>query len=406
MGKLYRIRQGCFVLFLLVFYLGNVPGWAQVVQRAVLTGRITNASDGKALPFASVYLNGTTKGTTADENGQFTLADVPFGAIELVASYTGFSAVRQAMRLTETKPRPIAIALLPMDNMLAGVVVTAKKDKNWVRQLEQFEKDLLGESSFARQCTIANPEVLQFEESGGMLIATAREALRIDNQALGFQMTYTLLGFQSQAKTGKVVFGGTTLFKELTPESPKQTKQWQRNRLQAYQGSLRHLLASLAADNYEQEGFMVYQTDPAHPLVNNPPPSFVGELGRHLKPFNARLMVTPGTLPHERWLVSNSPLEVFYTKISSRNSPYRDAQYAFSQIVLPQLSLGFTVTGQITSPRGFDAVGYLSNDRMSNALPDDWQTDATSPVQPFVFRRDSARSQGEKKAVVEATLDS
>ncbi|MBO0947666.1 carboxypeptidase-like regulatory domain-containing protein [Fibrella forsythiae] len=391
---------------MLAFCLGNVPSQAQSVQRATLTGRITNATDGQALPFASVYLNGTTKGTTADQNGQFTLTDVPFGAIELVASYTGFSAVRQAMRITEARPRPVAIALLSMTNMLAGVVITAKKDKTWTRQLEQFERDLLGESSFARQCTLINPDVLQFEESGGTLTATASEALRIENQALGFQMTYTLLGFRSQAKTGKVVFGGTTLFRELTPESPKQTKQWQRNRILAYQGSLRHLLASLAANTYEQEGFMVYQTDPAHPLVDNPPPSLSGELGRHLKPFNAKLMVTPGTLPHERWLVSASPLDVFYTKITSRNSPYRDAQYAFSQIVLPQLSLGFTVNGQITSPRGFEAVGYLSNDRLANSLPDDWQTDAASPVQPLASRRDSTRSQEEIKPVAESTLDS
>ncbi|WP_375445833.1 carboxypeptidase-like regulatory domain-containing protein [uncultured Fibrella sp.] len=406
MGTSPRVFLGYLVVALLVLGSINQMAWAQAVPRTTLTGRITNATDGKPLPFASVYLNGTTRGTTTAEDGQFRLTDVPYGAHELVASYTGFSAVKQAIRIADAKPAPVEIALFPMANLLTGVVVTAKKDKAWLRQVERFEQDMIGSSAFARQCRITNPEVLEFTESGGILSATAREALLIDNQALGYRLTYTLIGFRSQLKTGKIVFGGTTLFKELTPESPKQMKQWERNRQQAYQGSVRQLLATLAAGTHEQAGFLVYLTDPAHPLLTTPPPTLSEEMGRHLKPFDVRALIKPGTLAHERWLISNSPIEILYTRVPSPHSPYRDAQFAFSELVLPQQSLGFTVTGQITAPRGFEAVGFLSNDRLATALPDGWQKDSTSATQLATARLDSASNQAEKRLKAEVALDS
>ncbi|CCH01326.1 TonB-dependent receptor plug [Fibrella aestuarina BUZ 2] len=355
---------------------------AQPAQRATLTGKITNATTGEPLPFASVYINSTTRGTNTDEKGLFTLPDVPFGTTELVVSYTGFTAERKTIDVKEVRPRLLEITLFPMTNLLSDVVVKAGKDRQWEGQLDRFKRDLLGTSPFAGKCTITNPEVLSFSESNGTLTATASAPLVIDNRALGFRMQYTLLGFRSQNQTGRVVFGGTTLFSELQPDSPRQAATWQRNREVAYRGSLRHLLASLAAGTHEKEGFLVYQTNPDRPLPENPPPTLGTELGRHLKPIELSTLVLPGAQPHERWLVSMSPLEVFYTRYNPRNSPYRDAPYAFSKLVLPQKTLGFTTAGAITAPRGFDAVGYLSDDRLAAALPDDWQR----PVEP---RRDS-----------------
>ncbi|MBO0930436.1 carboxypeptidase-like regulatory domain-containing protein [Fibrella aquatilis] len=358
---------------------------AQPVPRATLTGQITNAADGQPLPFASVYLNGSTQGTTTNERGQFTLPNVALGSVELVISYTGFSTVRQALRITDTTPKPVAVALSPLANQLADVVVRVKQDKTWLKQLKQFEADLFGSSSYAGECVLTNPQVVEFETSGNTLFATAREVLVIDNRALGYRLRYTLQGFRSQPE--RITFGGTTLFEELPPATPKQARQWQRNRQEAYRGSLRHLLTSLVQGNYEKEGFMVYQSDPSRPLSTNPPPLLNDELGRYLLPFKPAEMIQPGKLPHERWLRSATPLVVLYTRYASRQSPFRDAPYAYSQLVLPQKMLGFTVAGQITAPMGFDAVGYLSNDRLGNAMPDDWDRDGPAPA----IRRDSVQ---------------
>jgi hypothetical protein len=81
-ASLKRVKLA--VLFLLL----SLPTYAQLTLR----GRVVNAADEQPVPFASVFLANTNKGTTADGEGRFTLANVPTGRYELVASSVGFEA--------------------------------------------------------------------------------------------------------------------------------------------------------------------------------------------------------------------------------------------------------------------------------------------------------------------------
>ncbi|MFD2569615.1 carboxypeptidase-like regulatory domain-containing protein [Spirosoma soli] len=42
---------------------------------ATLTGRVIDAKTGQALPFATVYINNSSRGTNADENGVYRLTN-------------------------------------------------------------------------------------------------------------------------------------------------------------------------------------------------------------------------------------------------------------------------------------------------------------------------------------------
>lgn len=66
------------------------------LQAAVLKGKITDAK-GEPLPFASVYLKGTTKGTTSNAEG-FYAFELPEGEHLLVCQYIGFQ--KQEIRMT------------------------------------------------------------------------------------------------------------------------------------------------------------------------------------------------------------------------------------------------------------------------------------------------------------------
>lgn len=57
-----------------------------------LTGRTFDAKTGEPLPFATVYINNSSRGTTADEQGQYRLTNVPLGNHELVGSALGYTA--------------------------------------------------------------------------------------------------------------------------------------------------------------------------------------------------------------------------------------------------------------------------------------------------------------------------
>ncbi|WP_128547603.1 carboxypeptidase-like regulatory domain-containing protein [Larkinella soli] len=360
---------------LLAALLGFVVRTASAQTGSVtLTGRVTDAATGKPLPFASVYLNSTTQGTTTNEQGRFRLTGVPLGTVELVASYLGYQPVRQSLRLDNDQTREVNLRLKSTGLTLADVTVTAKKNKSWLRQFREFERQLLGDTPFRSQCGILNPNVLRFTEENHHLKAEAAEPVVVENRALGYRIIYDLQYFDLE-KGGVLYYAGATRFEELKPADARQTDRWAANRRRAYLGSLRHLLASLIAGTWEQEGFMVYSVNPAFPQVTNGG-SLLFDVNRHLLPIDPKTLFRPGRLSFERKLVTTTPLKVFYTRLysSSRStfSPYRDAPYAYTELRFPQGGCEVTVDGRVTLPMGMLAIGYLGNDRLSTLLPENW----------------------------------
>lgn len=348
--------------------LGSIA--AAQTPTTTLSGRVLDAKTRQPVPFATVYLNNTSRGTTADENGGYRLTGVPLGSQELIGSSLGYRATRQPLRLTDTRSRAVDLILTPADNSLATVTVTARHNQAWVRQFRQFSRELLGNRPQARQCTILNENALSFSDEKGHFQAQGSEPLVIENKALGYRLTYTLLHFDLYR--GQMQFAGTSRFEDLTPDNDRQQAQWQANRLKVYRGSLRHLLVSLLTGTQDQEGYTVYRAPlamnpntTALPLVRTPDRKRIG-------PEQAAALFKSGELPFERRLISDQPLEVYYNRTYAGNSPYRDSPYAYSMLLLPNQSVDLTTDGWITQGNGLDVRGYLGNDRLATLLPIDW----------------------------------
>ncbi|GAB3930593.1 carboxypeptidase-like regulatory domain-containing protein [Larkinella terrae] len=345
-------------------------------ETTTITGRVTEKQTGQPVPFTNVYLNNTTHGTTTDDKGHYRLTNVPLGTIELVASFVGYQPTRLSVRLENTQPRTINLELKSTGLTLADVTVKAKRDKTWERHYREFERELLGRTPFRNQCEIMNPNVLRFTYEKNILKATATEPLVIENRAFGYRIQYDMQYFEVETN-GPMYFAGATRFEELKPADNRQAERWRHNRQRAYLGSTRHLMASLVAGNYEKEGFMVYQVNPKIPERTNSTNLF-WDINRHLLPVNTDSLIKPGRLLFERRLVSPTPLKVFYTKIISNYSPYRDAPYAYTEFRFPQGMSEITTDGRVTLPLGMLAMGSLGNDRFSSLLPADWQPVSTA----------------------------
>ena len=80
------------MLFAFLLVLG-ISLQAQGVQ---ISGTVTGAQDGAALPGVSVVVKGTTIGTVTDFNGAFKL-EVPEDATILVLSFIGMSTIEKAV---------------------------------------------------------------------------------------------------------------------------------------------------------------------------------------------------------------------------------------------------------------------------------------------------------------------
>jgi TonB-dependent starch-binding outer membrane protein SusC len=95
-----------------------VAGIAVVAQERVITGTVTSGEDGSELPGVNVVVQGTTKGTSTDVNGQYSISLAP-GETSLSFSFVGFQTVTEEVGSRTS----INVKLAPDVNILDDIVV-------------------------------------------------------------------------------------------------------------------------------------------------------------------------------------------------------------------------------------------------------------------------------------------
>ena len=80
----FRFKQN----FLMVVFIFSISVSANETL-TVVNGEVSDIDTGETLPFAKVVLKQTNQVIVANQNGRFTLIDVPIGSI-LVISKTGY----------------------------------------------------------------------------------------------------------------------------------------------------------------------------------------------------------------------------------------------------------------------------------------------------------------------------
>jgi len=364
------------LLCYLVFLAHSV--FAQSGGTITLSGKVTDDKTGKPLPFANVFINNSTIGTTADENGNYRLGNLAIGNLDLGISFLGYETIRQTLRFEQPGQKTVMFKMKE-GSELQGVTIYARKNKKRERYLKIIMRELLGNSPFSKQCKILNTEVLQISMGDdGHLGAQTNKPLIIENYALGYRIFQDLDDFDYYA--GKVYYGGSTRFELLKSKDEEQKKMWRTNQKRAYQGSLKHLLTGMVTDSLEEYGFKVYQVIPdslrmfSSVRTVNGYNSLSNHVGNRIIPIRGEWLIKPGQLETERLVVSKTQLEVFNMNKRGR-SPYPDMGYAYTQITLPQGYMVITPQGWVVMPMSFEIAGDLGNDRFSSLLPSDWKRD-------------------------------
>jgi len=232
---------------------------------ASVSGRIKDAETGEPLPGVHVFLVNTVLGTTTDNDGYYKISRIPSSVYELSASMIGYKTAVYAIELESEMTRQINIQLEPTTYVLEPVEVTGRMDRRWKRNLRRFEEQFIGTSRNANKTEIQNYYVLYFEEldRAGYFNATASEPLKIENQALGYKISYDLQVFKWHPALRRLIYKGPTFFEELVPQDDREEGNWQQNRDEAFVGSLQHLLWALVHNRLEEEGFALYWHVPA-----------------------------------------------------------------------------------------------------------------------------------------------
>ena len=116
-------------LFIRLFYITILVIQAPLMQAQNSDANIFGdvQSEGEHIPFASVYLEGSTIGTATDHTGHYMLIDLPLGTHTFVATSMGYSTVKKEITITEHKVIEVNFVLEEVSMSINEVVVTGTK---------------------------------------------------------------------------------------------------------------------------------------------------------------------------------------------------------------------------------------------------------------------------------------
>lgn len=101
-------------------------------QTQTIRGAVIDADSELPIPYSNISLLNTSPllGTTSDENGYFTINDVPLGRYDIQGSFIGYqSSIKKDIEVTSSKAIVVEIILQESINILDEVVVKPNIDK-------------------------------------------------------------------------------------------------------------------------------------------------------------------------------------------------------------------------------------------------------------------------------------
>ena len=206
---------------------------------------------------ASVFAQNTTFGEATNADGNFTLK-IPSGGYSLIVTYTGYETGTARISNTSTQNDSLVFELSPKEKSLEEVIIAVSNEvkDGWQKYGEFFTQNFIGQSKFAKQCVIKNPEILHFyfSKKRNRLKVLANEPLIVNNFALGYNLKFAIDSFTNEYNTHTNLFIGYPLF-EATQGTPEQQQTWNENRSIAYKGSMLQLMRSIFNKTLKDDGF-------------------------------------------------------------------------------------------------------------------------------------------------------
>ncbi|MEM8485916.1 MAG: carboxypeptidase-like regulatory domain-containing protein [Bacteroidota bacterium] len=367
----------------LFFAFSGTAVQAQQVPAAVITGTVVDAETGTPLAGAHVFIAESMIGTTTDGDGRYRLERVPLGAHRLYASIIGFEPAFRDIMLRESRSFTFDFQMNESVAELDGITVEAQGDKRWKRRLQRFTKIFVGETPNSRDTKILNPEVLDFADKGGTLLAFANDIIQIENKALGYRIQYFLKDFK--AEPSRIQYDGEPLYEEMTPESPEQAAMWEENRRKAFYGSFRHFMLAAISGKAKEHGFETFQRATPAGAAGQGTFERGSAMNNQRVPFDVTKLLKDTDNPNEKLLELDGAIELIF-KGELESKAYVEWQKTFGgpggirgdryQKSLFWQENGPTLVdykGDILNPYGVTVSGHLAFERVADELPKEYR---------------------------------
>ena len=384
---------------LLFALLSLIP--AVLYGQNTITGYVVDSKTREPLPFATVYINGTTKGTTTDNDGRFELKDVSFPTT-VVFSFVGYKP--QARDLGRA-PNKMTVALETNDE-LPEVVISGKVKK---RDLNYFKRMFLGDDYWGRNAVIKNENVIsidisessrpvEIDDKGAVesdeittvFRARASESILIDLPLLGYELYVDLVEFKTtNTKTHTKLPGnpldidnrtlcdilGYFYYKPYDNLKRRQAQRIEENRRKAYWNSSQHFLRSFYEDRLAENGYYLFTREVIMEVVNRDtipvPESFPVDIKEHSVFLgNNRMMIYglkgPVLLLRYYQQRDGTPLN-----LKENSDALKHKDFSLSTILMWKDTCTFFKEG-VVADNNILFGGSISEKKVGACLPDDY----------------------------------
>ena len=375
-----------------LFYIFSL---SVVYAQSRVDGRVTDKESGEPLVGVNIFFSKTTWGATTDNQGFYSLRNIPYGKYEMIISMIGYEVIKQDVFVFDNERISMNFILVPEPIQMKEVIVTAKSNKLWKKNLAIFNRVFLGESKNGQACKILNEYVLSFDVNGGALQAKASQPLEIENSSLGYRIQYFLSEFT--VDNFLVRYAGDSFFVEMDPKSNRQKRKWEKNRKVAYKGSLRHFLTTLGDRFHER--FNVENNEAiqkwnwsmlagrkGHPLIKEGFDIFINPttIGRSFdrtsfRHINMDTLVFLGNHPENLHLSFSGKMLIRYRYESEElnytmNNRFRTQPHEQTSFIeLKKGSVLFDRKGRYFDPYMIEQQGYTAWERVGDQLPFDYE---------------------------------
>ena len=264
--------------------------------QSTIRGIVVDSLTQEALPSATVYLNGTTHGTTTDNDGRFELKDVSFPTT-IIFSFVGYEP--KALDLARY-PGYLTITLTA-NSLLPEIEISGKVNRTNKKDLKFFKDMFLGDDLWGNRATIMNEEALLFHKTTEtsyeirklirnsynihtintgvierheeyfdtvkvnktVFNAWASEPLIIDLPLLGYELYVDLVKFTVEEYKNQTHCDmlGYFYYKPYENVRKRKTGSFEENRKKAYWGSSQHFLRSLFENRLSENGYILSMSE-------------------------------------------------------------------------------------------------------------------------------------------------
>jgi len=98
----------------------------------IITGKVTDAKTGEALPGANVIIEGTNLGAATDLSGNYVIKNVPPGVYTLKVTYIGYNIQTKEVNITVDKKVTVDFGLV--EEIISGRTITVLADRAKIRE--------------------------------------------------------------------------------------------------------------------------------------------------------------------------------------------------------------------------------------------------------------------------------